>query len=107
MNRFGNSVVSGGVIALFITCFSFAFSVFAAIFNHEDVGAAAGQSLLVGLFLWFICSYGFYELHGWIEERNKPRNIDDAMDGPHGVQNFDEIRSIDQPAPGKHKSDDV
>ncbi|CAN5143199.1 hypothetical protein BH10CYA1_BH10CYA1_38110 [soil metagenome] len=77
MGRLGQSVVYGGLFAFWIMCFAFGFSVFSAAFKGEDIVAAAGQSIGSGFVLWFFCSFGFYELNGWIEERNKPRESDD------------------------------
>ena len=77
MGRLGKSVVYGGFFAFWIMCFDFGFSVLSAAFNGADVVAAAGQSVVVGFVLWLFCSYGFYELEGWIAERNKPREFDD------------------------------
>jgi len=77
MGRLGKSVVYGGLFAFWIMCFYFGFSVLSAAFHGQDVVAVAGQSIVVGFVLWFFCGYGFYELEGWIEERNKPREFDD------------------------------
>lgn len=80
MGRLGQSVVYGGLFAAWIMCFVFGFSVLSAAFNGQNVAAAAGQSIIVGFMLWFLCSYGFYELQGWIAERNKPREVDQRHD---------------------------
>lgn len=77
MGRFGQSVFYGGLFAFWIMCFYFGFSVLSAAFSGGNVVAVAGQSIIVGLMLWAFCSYGFYELQGWIDERNKPRELDD------------------------------
>lgn len=76
MTRFGKSVVYGGFFAFWIMCFYFGFGVFATLFKGDDVVAFAGQSVIVGFVLWFAFGYGFYELNGMIEERNKPRDFD-------------------------------
>ncbi|RTL40118.1 MAG: hypothetical protein EKK48_16835 [Candidatus Melainabacteria bacterium] len=77
MGRFGQSVVYGGLFTFWIMCFYFGFSVLSTAFKGGDVVAVAGQSVLVGFVLWFFLSFVFYDLQGWIEERNKPREADD------------------------------
>lgn len=77
MGRFGQSVFYGGLFAFWIMCFYFGFSVLSAAFTGGDVVAVAGQSIVVGLMLWFFCGFGFYELQGFIDERNKPRELDE------------------------------
>lgn len=80
MGRLGKSVVYGGLFAFWIMCFAFGFSVLSAAFNGQDVVAAAGQSIMSGFVVWFICSFVSYELQGWVAERNKPREFDERRD---------------------------
>jgi hypothetical protein len=77
MGRFGQSVFYGALFAFWIMCFYFGFGVLSALYKGEDVVAFAGQSIIVGFVMWGAFSYGFYELNGWIAERNKPREFDE------------------------------
>lgn len=78
MGRLGKSVVYGGLFTFWIMCFAFGFSVLSAAFHGEDVVAAAANSLVSGFVLWIFCSFASYELQGWVEERNKPRDADES-----------------------------
>jgi hypothetical protein len=77
MGRFGKSIFYGGLFAFWFMCFYYGIGVMSALLKGEDVVAFAVQSIGVGFFLWFVCSFAAYELHGWVQERNKPRQSDE------------------------------
>ncbi|HEY9772709.1 MAG TPA: hypothetical protein V6C81_02745 [Planktothrix sp.] len=74
MNRFKKSVGMGFIFTLYIMCFYFFFAVMQALFEGTNMVAAAMQSLGVGAFLWFVFSFGIYELLGFVEQRNKEQD---------------------------------
>lgn len=73
MGRFGKSFTTATVITLWLFCMTFGFGTLYTLATGGDVVAYAGQCVVFGLVIWVFSTMGMYELHGWIEERNKPR----------------------------------
>jgi hypothetical protein len=79
MGRFGKSFATATLVTFWLMCFVFGGGTLFTLAQGGDVVAYAGQSIIVGFVLWGFLTYVFYDLNGWIEERNKPRERPDSQ----------------------------
>ena len=79
MGRFGKSFATATLVTFWLMCFVFGGGTLYTLAQGGDVVAYAGQSVIFGFVLWGVLTYLFYDLQGWIEERNKPRERSDSQ----------------------------
>jgi hypothetical protein len=101
MGRFGQSVFYGFLMTFYFMCFYYAFGVFQTLFEHGDVVKFAADSVVVGFVVWIFASFACYEIGGWFEEINRPRDKDRKDDDGSGSQNRGNGDNND--AGGEHK----
>lgn len=77
MDRYMRALPAIIIFWIFLMCFIFGFGSLDLALKNGDSGKFLGDMLIIAIVLFGGLSWAGYEVQGWFDEANRPRNRDD------------------------------